>query len=167
MDVVGDTRSRCFAQIEPHVEPARDCRPRAEQLRNAARAASVRWRFGRNRSQRGKVLVGHDHHMACGVRISIEAYKAVQAAMDDVNCLFRNLAGHSLSDSVVNGGDHVAEDAVLVLGLGRRPRRKSCRDTGAGFGIFTGNVAVAPGCPEAVHWPSIAATGPTRMSTGN
>ena len=117
MDVIGDTRSRCFSQIEPHVEPTRFIDLAENNFGTLRELHQFAGAFDRNRSQRGKVLVGHDHQMACGVRISIEAYKAVQAAMDDVNCLFRNLAGHSLSDSVVNGGDHVAEDAVLVLAL--------------------------------------------------
>src|ERR1700733_8652703 len=93
--------------------------------------------------------------MSGGVWVGVEAHKAVQTAMDDVDGLFGGLARHAMGDGVVDGGDHVAKDAVLVVVGSRRPGVESCGDAGAGLLIGTGDVAIAPGRPEAVHWPSI------------
>ena len=77
------------------------------------------------------------------------------AAVDDAGGLFGDLGLHAAGYGVVGGCDHVAEDTVFIFGCG--PVGERGRDAGAGLLVGTGDVAVAPGGPEAIHiWASIA-----------
>src|SRR6202042_1103634 len=109
-----------------------------------------------------KVFIGHDHYVAGGVRIGVQAHKAVHAAVHDVDGLFRSLAWHAVSDRVVDRRDHIAKHTVFVIGAGRRPGIERRRHPGTRLRVRSGDVAVAPGGPEPVHWPSIA--GESRMA---
>jgi hypothetical protein len=95
------------------------------------------------------VLVGQDEDVAGGVGVGVEADEAMRAARDDVGGLLGCLLGHAVGDGVVGGGDHVAEDAVLVLGGG--PVGERWRDAGTGLRVGASDVVIAPGSPETVH----------------
>src|SRR6185437_2863990 len=99
------------------------------------------------------MLVGQDEDVAGGVGIGVEADEAGGAAMDDVGSLLGGLPGHAMGDGVVGGGDHVAEDTVLVFCSG--PGGEGGRHAGAGLRVSSGDVVVAPGRPKAVHRGSI------------
>lgn len=156
MNVVGDAGASGFAKVEAHIEAARAVNLTQDEFGTLGEEHQFVGRVGRHGRKRGEMLVGHDHDVASGVRVSVEAHEAVQPAMDDVDRLFGSLARHAVGDGVVDGGDHVAKDAVLVVGVGRRPGAQRVRDAGAGLRIGSGDVAIAPGGPEAIHSPSIA-----------
>src|SRR6185437_14579653 len=105
--------------------------------------------FGGKGGEAVDVLAGEDEDMAGGVGVGVEADEAERAAMDDVRSLFGGLLGHAVGDGVVGGGDHVAEDTVLIFGGG--PTRECRGDTGAGLCVGAGDVVVAPGGPETSH----------------
>ncbi len=76
-------------------------------------------------------------------------------AMNDVRGPFRGLLRHAMSDGVVRGGDHVAEDTVFIFG--GRPAGELRGDAGSGLGIAASDVGVAPRGPEMIHiQPSIS-----------
>jgi len=156
VDVIGDAGASGLTQIEPHVEAARLVNLAQSNFGALGDEHQLVGGFGRNGGERGEMLVGHNHHMTRGVGVGIQAHEAVQTAMDDVHGLLSRLARHAVSDSIIDRGDHVAEDAMLVLGLRRRPGVERGRDAGASLRVGTGDVAIAPGRPEAVHQPSIA-----------
>ena len=99
------------------------------------------------------MLIGQDEDVAGGVGVGVEADEAGGAAMDDVGSLLGGFLGHAVGDGVVGGGDHVAEDAVLVLCGG--PGGERGRDAGAGLRVSSGDVVVAPGSPKTIHRGSI------------
>jgi len=156
VEVVGDAGTRGFAQVESHVQAARVVNLPQHEFGALGQEHQLIGGLGRDRSQRGEMLVGHDHDMASGVRIGVEAHKTVHAAMDDVDGLFGGVARHAVSDGVVDGRDHIAKDAVLVVGPRWRPGIQRGGNAGAGLRVGAGDVAVAPRGPEAIHWPSIA-----------
>jgi hypothetical protein len=80
----------------------------------------------------------------------------VSGTMDNVDGLFGGLASHPVGDGVVDRSDHVAEDAVLVLGFRWRPSAKCSRNPGSSLRVCVSDVTIAPGRPEAIHSPSIA-----------
>src|SRR5277367_5523913 len=94
--------------------------------------------------------------MSRGVRIRVQAHEAVQTAMDDVDSLLCSLTRHTMGDRIVDCSDHVAKDAVLVFSVRWWPRVENGWNARTGLRIGSGDIAVAPGRPEAVHWPSIA-----------
>jgi hypothetical protein len=162
VNVVGDACACGFAKVEAHVEAARVVNLTQHKFGTLGKEHQLIGSVGRHSSERGEMLVGHDHDMARGVGVSVETHEAVQAAMDDVNGLLGGLALHSVCDGVVDRGNHVAEDAVLVVGIGRRPSVERGGDTGAGLRVSAGDIAIAPRRPETIHWPSIA----VRVETG-
>ena len=98
------------------------------------------------------MLIRHDHHMAGGVGIGVQADKAVRAAMDDMGGLLGGLAGHAVGDGVVDGARSCCrrrsacpqpQTAASVQAPAGTPVR-ACR-------VASGNVAVAPRRPEAIH----------------
>ena len=105
--------------------------------------------FGWKGGEGVDVLVGQDEHVAGGVGVGVEADEAERAAMDDVGGLLGGLLRHAVGDGIVGGGDHVAEDAVLVLCGG--PAGERGRDASAGLFVGAGDVVVAPGGPETIH----------------
>ncbi len=121
VNVVGDAGARGFAKVEAHVEAARAVNLTQDEFGALGEEHQLVGSIGRHSGKRGEMLIRHDHDVASGVRVSVEAYEAVRPAMDDVDRLFRSLARHAVGDGVVDGGDHVAKDAVLVVGVGRRP----------------------------------------------
>src|ERR1700678_11180 len=91
--------------------------------------------------------------MAGRIRIDVEADITVLAPVDDVGGVLRGLPRHPVGDSILNGGDHIAEDTMLIFRLGScgRPRIQGGRHAAPGLRLRSGNVAIAPGGPEAVH----------------
>jgi hypothetical protein len=157
VNVVGDAGACRFAKVEAHVESARAVNLTQHEFGTLGEEHQFVGRVDRHGGERGEVLVGHDHDVASGVRVGVEADEAVQPAMDDVDGLFGGLARHAVGDGVVDCGDHVAKDAVLVVRFGRRPGIQRGGDAGAGLRVCAGDVAIAPRRPEAIHSPSIAA----------
>ena len=108
------------------------------------------------------MMIGHDENVAGGVGEAIEADITVNAAMDDEGCLLGILGGEAAGDGVIDGGEHVAEDAVFI-GKGRNGNGWSGGIfvgepwfEGGGYafealGDGVGDVGVAPGSPEAIH----------------
>ena len=121
MNVVCDSGARGLAQVEAHVQSARAIDLAQGQFGALGEQHNLIRCVGWDRRERGEVLIRNDHHVTGGVGVGVQAHKAVQAAMDDVCGLFGDLSLHSVCDGVVDGGDHVAKHAVLVLGLGWRP----------------------------------------------
>jgi hypothetical protein len=149
MDVVGDTGPGRFPQIHSKVE-AVGAVDLAQAALYALSGEDHLLRGLRRESGEGvDVLVGQDEDVACGIGIGIKADEAERAAMDDVGGLFGGRLRHALGDGIVGGGDHVAKDAVLVLGDG--PTTEGGRDAGAGLLVGAGDVVVAPGSPKMVH----------------
>src|ERR1700722_12472572 len=99
--------------------------------------------------------IRHDENVAGGVRVGIQADEAVFSTADDVCRLFGFLPRHSVGDGVVDGGDHITEDAMPVFGLGWRPGAEGSRNSCAGLRVGASDIAVAPGSPEAIHSLSI------------
>jgi len=165
MNVVGDAGACSFAEVESHVEAARFVDLPQGLFGALGEEHQLVSRLSGHGGERGQVLVGHDHDMAGGVWVGVEADKAVRVAMHDVDGLFGGLAGHAVGNGVVDGGDHIAEDAVLVLSFRRRPGVKGGGDPGSCLRVCVGDVTIAPGRPEAIHSPSIAADG-SRVGEG-
>jgi hypothetical protein len=103
--------------------------------------------FGGHFGQAVQVRVGHHHHVARGVREGVQADHAVLAAQDQPAGGFGLLRLHAVGDGVVNRGDQIAEDAVVIAG----PGREAGRNAGARVARGVGDVGVAPGSPEKVH----------------
>jgi len=70
------------------------------------------------------MMIGHDENVAGGVGEAIEADITVNAAMDDEGCLLGILGGEAAGDGVIDGGEHVAEDAVFI-GKGRNGKGRN------------------------------------------
>jgi hypothetical protein len=159
MDVVGDASAGGFAKIESHVKPVRFVGLAQPRFGALSELDQFLRGGGRQRSKRIEMLIRHNHQMASGVRIGVETDEAVQAPVDDVSGSFGCLPAHPMGDGVVDGGNHIAEDAMLIFGLGSsgRPRIESGRNTAAGLRVRPGDVVIAPRSPEPVHIPSIAA----------
>ena len=164
MNMVGNAGACGFAKVEAHVEAARAVNLTQNEFGTLGEEHQLVGRVGRYGGERGEVLIRHDHDVASGVRVGVEANKAMRPAMDDVDRLFGSLARHAVGDGVIDRSDHVAKDAVLVVAVGRGPGAQRGRDTSAGLRLCSGDIAIAPGGPEAIHWPSIA--GAARSSTG-
>ena len=149
VDVVGDSGSGGLAEVHAEVD--------AVGMVDLAEAAfdllggedHLLRGFGRKCGEGVDVQVGQDEHVASAIWVGIEADKAVRAAMDDVGGLLGCLPGHAVGNGVVGGGDHVAEDTVLIFGGG--PGGEGGRDASAGLFVGAGDVVVAPGGPETVH----------------
>jgi hypothetical protein len=157
VNMVGDAGACGLAKVEAHVESAGAVNLTQDEFGALGEEHQLIGSVGRQGGERREMLVGHDHDMARGVRVGVEANKAVQPAMDDVDGLFGGLARHTVGDGIVDCGDHVAKDAVLVVRFGRRPGIQRGGDTGAGLRVCAGDVAIAPRRPEAIHSPSIVA----------
>src|SRR5216683_2822915 len=149
VDVLRDAGAGCLAQIQAEVETIGviDAAEGGLGLLGGEHhlLGCVRGQGG----QRVNVKVWDDQQMAGRVGIRVEADEAVHPAVDDVGGLLGDLRLHAVRDSVVGGGDYVAEDAVPILGC--RPVGESGGDAGAGLGVRPGDVAVAPGGPESIH----------------
>jgi len=156
VDMVSDAGARGFAKVEAHVEAARAVNLTQDEFGTLGEEHQLVGRVCWHGGERGEVLIGHDHEVAGGVGIGVETDEAVLAAMDDVDGLFGGFARHAVGNGVVDGSDHVAKDAVSVFVIGRRPGVQRGGDAGAGLRVCAGDVAIAPGSPEAIHWPSIA-----------
>jgi hypothetical protein len=149
MDVVGDAGSRGFAEVHAQIEAIGVIDLTEAALHLLGGKDHLVGRFWWKGSEGVNVLIGQDQHMAGGVGIGIEADKAERPAMDDVSGSLGCFLRYAVSDGIVGGGDHVAEDAVLIFGGG--PSGESGRDAGAGLLVGSGDVVVAPGGPETVH----------------
>jgi len=125
MDMVGNAGTGGLAKVETHIEAARLIGLVQSNLRVLSESYQFVCCVWGKRCERGEVLIRHDHYVACGVWIRVEAYKAVQTAIDDVSGLLSVFRGHSLSNGVVDGGDHVAKDAMLVVRFGWWPCSES------------------------------------------
>ena len=156
MDVISDARPSRLAKVEAHVEAAglvNLTQSKFGPLRKHHQLiGGVCWNGG----ERGEVLIRHNHHVTGRVGKRIQAHKAVQTAMDDVGGLLGGISPHAMGDGVVDSSDHVAEDAMLVLGIGRRPGVEGGGNARACQRVCVGDVTVAPRGPEAIHSPSIA-----------
>ena len=149
MDVVGYAGSGGFAEVHAEVKAVRAVDLAEATLYALSGEDHLLRGFRRKGGEGVDVPIGQDEDVASGVRVGVEADEAVEAAMDDVGCLLRGLLGHAVGDSVVGGGDHVAEDAVHVFGSG--PIGERGRDAGAGLLVGAGDVVIAPGSPETIH----------------
>jgi hypothetical protein len=153
VDVVGDTSSGGLAKVHAEVE-AVGAVDLAEAVLHALGEQDHLLRgLGRQGGKRVDVQVGQDEDVAGGVGVGVEADEAAFSAMEDVGGLLGGLLRHALGDGVVGGGDHVAEDAVLVFGGG--PPCEGGRDAGAGLFVGAGDVVIAPRGPETIHRASI------------
>ena len=153
MDVVGDAGAGGFPKIHAEVEAVGAVDLTEAAFDELCEQDHLLRGFGRKHGERVNVQVGQDEDMAGGVGVGVEADKAVRAAMEDVGGFLGGFLRHAVGDGVVGGGDHVAEDAVLVFGGG--PAGERGRDAGAGLLVGPGDVVVAPGSPETIHGVSI------------
>jgi hypothetical protein len=156
VDVVSDTGTCGLPEVEPHVKTSR----LIDLAKCGFGALGERYQFvgglSGNSGERCKVRIGQDHHMTRRVRVGIQAHEAVQTAVNDVDRLFCFIARHPLADGVVDGGNYIAKNAMFIFSIGWRPRSKCSRNASPGLAVFTGDIAVAPWSPEAIHSPSIA-----------
>ena len=152
-----DSGTGSFAKVQSHVQAARFVDLAQSEFDALGQFNQLMRGGGGKPGERIKVLIRHDQDVPGGIGVGVQADIAVFAAMDDVRGLFGLLTRHPLRDRVVDRGDHIAEDAVFVLRLGSRgrPRAERRRNPGAGLWVGAGDVAVAPGSPEAIHWASI------------
>jgi hypothetical protein len=164
VNVVGYAGPGSFAKVQAHVEATWLVDFTQGEFSALREEHQLVGSLGWNRSERRQVLIGHDHHMAGGVGVCVEADKAVQAPVDDMGGPFGGLASHAVGDGVIDRSDHVAEDTVLVLGLRRGPGAKCRGHTGSRLRVGVGDVTVAPRRPEAIHSPSIS--GQTEAAPG-
>ncbi len=147
--MVGDAGSGGLAKIHAEVEAVGAVNLTEAALDLLGGEDHLLRGFGWESGERVDVLVRQDEDVAGGVGIGVEADEAERSAMDDVGGLFSGLLKHAVGDGVVGGGDHVAEDAVLVLGGG--PVGERGRYAAAGLLVGPGDVGVAPRGPETIH----------------
>ena len=147
MQMAGDARARGLADVHSKIEAM----GRIDAIENAfgtLRQIDELVRGGEGqRRQPVKMRVGHDHDVARGVGKGVEADEAMFGAHDQPAGSFGLVAGHSLQNGVVDGGDEVAEDAAQVAGPGIE-RLRNARAHGA---IRRCDVSKTPGSPEMVH----------------
>lgn len=147
--MVGYTRTGRFPQIHSKVEAVGSVDLTQAALETLGSEYHLLRGLRREGGEGVDVPVGQDEDVACGIGIGIKADETERAAMDDVGGLFGGRLGHAVGNGIVGGGDHVAKDAVLVLGGG--PTAEGRRDAGTGLLVGAGDVVVAPGSPKMVH----------------
>ena len=151
VDVCGDARSSGLTEIDAEVQAGGVVDGAQDRFRTLGQGDHLLGLFVRERGERVQMPVGDDEDVACGVREGVEAEEAGGFAGKDVGGLLGVFSGHALVDGVVDGGDHVAEDAVVILGAGHGPRIERGGYTGAGGVFGAADVVVAPGSPETIH----------------
>ena len=149
VQVVGDTGSGGLAEVEAEVyavgvvDVAEDGLNLLCGLHEFAGLGGVE--FG----ERIGVPVGDEQDVAAGIREAVEADEAGFEAGDDEAGSFGGFGETAIvCDSPLDGADEIAEDAVLI---GVRPGFELGRNALACLGRGTGDIAVAPGSPEAIH----------------
>jgi len=163
MQMSGDARAGGLAQIHSNIEAVRMVET-FQRLLGALRQIDQLMRgCGGQFGQAVEMGVGHHHHVAGGVREGVQADKAVLAAMDEAAGGFGFFGIHAVGDGVVNGGDQVAEDTMVVAGPGSEARRNA----GPCGIVRRGDVGIAPGSPENIHgWVSVCISIECRRRVG-
>ena len=90
---------------------------------------------------------GHDHDVAGGIGIGVEADVAMLAAMNQAASHLSLVRTHPVRDGEVDGSDEVAEDAAEISG----PRGESSGHARTRLGFRRCDVGIAPGGPEMIH----------------
>jgi hypothetical protein len=75
----------------------------------------------------------------------------VRSPMDNVRGPLGGLSIHTIRNRIVHRGDHIAEDAVFIVCLRRRPCAQGSRNSAPGLRVRSSNVAVTPGSPQTIH----------------
>ncbi len=147
MQVSGDARATGRTQIHAEVVAVRMVEPLQHHFRALRQINQFMSSIGGQQAEPVQVRIRHHHHVAGGVGIGVKADEAVFAADDHSCCGFSFFSIHSACDRGIDGGDQVAEDAVVVA----LPGGKACGNTGPFLAVGRSDVRIAPGSKEIVH----------------
>ena len=147
MKVSGDTGTGGLAQVHAEIDAVRAIELGEDAFHALGKIGHL-VRRGRGQGRKARFMrVRNDHDVAGGVGKCVEADKAGVAAVDDVRCGVGSGGVHAGLRGVIGRGDEIAEDAAVIAGPGSKRGRHAL----AGIGRVSGDVVVAPGCPEIVH----------------
>ena len=165
MDVAGDASTTRLAEVDADVEAGRIV-DLAEDLFDSLGEGDHLLRLdGGKGCERVNVTIGDDEDVACGVGVCVEAEEAGWFSCEDVSGLLRNLDRCAVRDGVIDGCDHVAEDAVagILSGFGAGgeagPGIERGGNAGAGGVFDAADIVVAPRGPETIHGAKYTACG--------
>lgn len=152
MKVSGDASAACLAKIHSNVEAVRVVEAFQRLLSPLRQVHQLMRGCGGQERETIKMSVWHHHYVAGGVRVCVQADKAMLAAQNETAGGFSFSRFHAVGDGIVNGGDQVAEDAMVVAGPGRKARRNA----GPCGIVRRCDVGIAPGSKELIHrWVSV------------
>jgi len=152
MQVPGYARAAGLAYIQSEVEAVGAIEAFERALGLLRQIDQLMGGFSGQRGQTVQMCVRHYHYVAGGVGVGIEADKAVLAAQDQAAGGLGLLGGHAVGDGVIDRGNQVAEDAVVVTW----PSREACWNAGAAGCVGRSYVGITPGSPEMIHgWESV------------
>ncbi len=150
MQVFCDPSTGCLSKVQAEVEAIRLVHLTQASLHALHRLHQLLCRRCRKRRQRVAVLIRHHQNVTGSIRKSVEADKARLPSLHQEDRPLRLLGSHPISNRKVYRGNHVAEDAPLVLI--HRPRSQALRNAlAAPHRIRGGNVAISPRSPQPVH----------------
>ena len=114
MEMSGDAGASGFADIHAEVEAVRLVDALESLLGALGQIDELVRSFNGQHGEAIEMRVGHDHDMARGVGIGIEADEAVLCAQDEPAGGFSLIGAGAVGDGEVDGGNEVAEDAVQI-----------------------------------------------------
>ena len=129
MEVSGDTRSGCLADIHPQIEPIRVVEAAQNALHSLRQVHHFVGRLDRQLLKLIQMGERHDHHVARGVRKGVEDDIAVLTAMHDMSFPIVSQLGQITEDArrglagARNVG--VAPGSPEIIHMGRQISRKT------------------------------------------